>query len=150
VPLPTAEGPVVTDIRATAFSYGDADFAFIGQTGIPRVRVGQPVRFWNNDSLGGIWHTFTRCKEPCTGTYGLDYPTANGSAATDDVMDFDSTQIGYGMFYSPASGQIGGHKDWDEVARDGLYWDFTPARPGTYTFWCRIHPSMRGAVKAIE
>jgi plastocyanin len=149
-PLPTKEGPIVSEIRSTAFSYGDADFAFIGRTGIPRVRVGQPVRFFNTDTFAGIWHTFTRCKEPCTGTYGLDYPTADGSLATDDVMDFDSTQIGYGLFYSPASGQIGGHKDWDEVMRDGMYFDFTPARTGTYTFWCRIHPSMRGAIQAVE
>ncbi|MGH2736058.1 MAG: cupredoxin domain-containing protein, partial [Actinomycetota bacterium] len=66
------------------------------------------------------------------------------------VMDFDSTEIGYGLSFSPASGQLGDEdKSMDEAMRDGLYWDFTPKRTGVYTFFCRIHHGMRGAVKVV-
>jgi plastocyanin len=66
-------------------------------------------------------------------------------------MDFDSTEIGYGLFFSPASGQLGDEdKSTEEAVQDGLYWDFKPTRPGTYTFFCRIHPSMRGAIRVVK
>ena len=38
----------------------------------------------------------------------------------------------------------------EEAVQDGLYWDFTPTRTGTYTFFCRIHPSMRGAIRVVK
>ena len=99
-----------------------------------------------------IWHTVTRCKEPCTGATGLDYPLADGArGSTPDTMDFDSGEIGYGVFFSPASGQLGETQDRTrrQVA-DGAYWDFTPTRTGTYTFFCRIHHAMRGAIKVVK
>jgi plastocyanin len=65
-------------------------------------------------------------------------------------MDFDSTEVGYGIFISPASGRIGADKPLDEAIRDGLYWDFTPKNTGTYTFFCRVHPSMRGAIDVVK
>ena len=64
--------------------------------------------------------------------------------------DFDSTEIGYGLFFSPASGQLfGQNKPFDQAPRDGAYATFTPAVPGIYTFYCRIHPSMRGVFDAV-
>jgi plastocyanin len=66
-------------------------------------------------------------------------------------MDFDSTEIGYGLFFSPASGQLGDEdKSTEETIQDGLYWDFKPTKPGDYTFFCRIHPSMRGAIRVVK
>jgi plastocyanin len=99
-----------------------------------------------------IWHTVTRCKEPCTGATGLDYPMADGgNGSANDTMDFDSTEMGYGLFFSPASGQLGDDdKSTDEALQDGLYWDFVPSRTGKYTFFCRIHPQMRGAIKVVK
>lgn len=150
--LPTKEwaGDPVTDIFAAGFKFGLADFGALAVTGIPHVKLNETVTFWNFDTAADIWHTITRCKEPCTGATGLDYPIANGGTGPDDLMDFDSTEIGYGIFFSPASGQIGGSKSLSEAARDGLYWEFTPTRTGTYTFYCRIHPSMRGAIEVVE
>lgn len=138
------------------FTFGPADFGVISSAGIPLVRKGEPVRFWNADTAVDMWHTVTRCAEPCTGATGLDYPIADGGTATNpeeamaDVMDFDSSEIGYGVFFSPASGQIGSDKPLDEAVRDGLYWEFTPTETGVYTFYCRIHHSMRGAIKVVE
>ena len=151
-PLPKGVGPIVTDIPMPFFTYGPADMGVIGQTGIPRVQVGEPVRFWNTDTFLNIWHTVTRCKEPCTGPTGLDYPMADGGTGSPkDTMDFDSTEMGYGLFFSPASGQLGDDdKSTEEALQDGLYWDFVPSRTGKYTFFCRIHPQMRGAIKVVK
>lgn len=151
-PLPKKVGPIVDDITMQGFTYGVSDFGVIGSNGIPRVKKGEPVRFWNLDTAVNIWHTVTRCKEPCTGETGLDYPIANGgNGKPNDIMDFDSTEIGYGLFFSPASGQLGDNdKSTEEALRDGLYWDFTPNRTGVYTFYCRIHHGMRGAIKVVK
>jgi len=150
--LTSKVGPEVSDLHISGFTYGLADFGVIETNGIPRVKVGEPVRFWNYDTFLNIWHTVTRCKEPCTGQTGLDYPIANGGTGDpNDKMDFDSSEIGYGVFFSPASGQFGhDNKSTDEVARDGLYWEFTPSRTGVYTFYCRIHHAMRGAIKVVK
>jgi plastocyanin len=138
----------VSQIVSANFTYGTADMAVVGVTGIPKVHVGKPVTFVNFDTVADIWHTFTSCRVPCTGTYGLDYPTAYG-VGQNAGADFDSTEIGYGLFFSPASGQIGGqNKSFGQALKDGLYATFTPSVPGTYTFYCRIHPSMRGVFVA--
>ncbi|MFN2525044.1 MAG: hypothetical protein ABR505_02095 [Actinomycetota bacterium] len=150
--LPKEEGPMMTDIVMPAFTYGPADMGVIGASGIPRVKLNEPVRFWNTDTFLDIWHTVTRCAEPCTGATGIHYPMADGgNGSPNDVMDFDSTEIGYGLFFSPASGQIGSeNKSTEEALRDGLYWEFVPKRVGTYTFFCRIHPAMRGAIRVVK
>ncbi|MGH2754084.1 MAG: cupredoxin domain-containing protein [Actinomycetota bacterium] len=150
-PLPKKEGPLVTDLTMEGFTYGLADMGVIEQNGIPRVKAGEPFKFWNADSASNIWHTATRCAAPCTGETGMDYPLADGGIGSPkDVMDFDSTEIGYGVFFSPASGQFGSDKPFDEAIRDGAYWEFTPTKPGIYTFYCRIHHSMRGAFEVVK
>lgn len=151
-PLPKEDGPLVSDISIQGFTYGLADMGVIGTNGIPRVRRGEPVTFWNLDTFANIWHTVTRCAAPCTGDTGLDYPIADGgNGSPKDVMDFDSSEIGYGVFFSPASGQLGDDdKSTEQALRDGLYWTFTPKRTGVYTFFCRIHHGMRGAIKVVK
>ena len=151
-PLPNKDGRVVTDIHSAGFTYGEADLGVIGQTGVPLLKLNQPARFWNEDAVARIWHTYTRCKEPCTGATGVDYPTANGGTGRfGDPMDFDSGEIGYGLLFEPAKSQIGGNDPYDEkFVQDAAYWSFTPKNTGTYTFWCRIHPSMRGAFKVVK
>lgn len=150
-PLTSLDGPMLTDIPVAAFEYGPASAGVFSVQGVPRVRVNKPVRFWNLDAFAGIWHTMTRCAEPCKGRTGLDYPLANGGTGLPpDPMDFDSTEIGYGLPISPASGNIGGDKPFDRQIRDGFLWEFTPTRTGTFSFFCRIHPQMRGAIRVVE
>ena len=155
-PLPAKRGRLISEIHSTAFTFGEADMALWETAGIPQVKINKPLRFYNPDTAADIWHTFTRCKEPCNGAYGLNYPSANGGKGPDDLMDFDSTEIGYGLFVSPASSQIspsGPNRPFNkpprEFVEDGLFYDFTPTALGTYTFWCRIHPGMRGAFEVI-
>ncbi|MGZ4186864.1 MAG: hypothetical protein ACXVFA_15720, partial [Solirubrobacteraceae bacterium] len=78
--------------------------------------------------IQSIWHTVTACQDPCGLDTGISYPLANGAGG------FDSAQLGVG---TPASGS--------------LTWS-TPKnlRPGTYTFYCRIHPFMRGVFRIIR
>lgn len=150
-PLPKKEGPLVTDLTIGGFTYGLADMGVIEANGIPQVKAGEPFKFWNADSPLNIWHTVTRCAAPCTGATGMDYPLADGGIGDPkDVMDFDSTEVGYGVFFSPASGQFGSDKPVDEAVRDGLYWEFIPTDPGVYTFFCRIHHGMRGAFEVVK
>lgn len=151
-PLPTKDGRLVTDIHSAGFTYGEADLGVIGQTGVPLLKLGQEARFWNEDAAARIWHTYTRCKEPCTGRTGIDYPIADGgNGRFGDPMDFDSGEIGFGLLYEPAKSQIGGNDPYDEKwVEDAFVWKFKPKATGTYSFWCRIHPSMRGAFRVVK
>ena len=151
-PLPDLEGPMTTDIVSAGFSYGNADMSVIQSRGIPRLRKGEPARFWNYDTVARIWHTYTRCSLPCTGASDMDYPYADaGRGDPKDVMDFDSSEIGWGTILEPASSQWPpNNKSLEKNTRDALYWEFTPTETGTYTFFCRIHKGMRGAFKVVE
>jgi hypothetical protein len=127
-------GPLVERIDMAAFTYGVADFGVINANGIPQVKKNTPLLFTNLDTFDYMWHTATRCKEPCTGPTTVDFPIANGGTGIPgDVMDFDSSELGYGLY--PAQ---------------RMDWTLVPDREGTFTFFCRIHPSMRGAFKVVE
>jgi hypothetical protein len=152
--LPDVKGDVTDEIVSVGFTYGNADLGVIEAMGMPQVRKDQPVRLWNADTVGRIWHTYTRCAYPCNGPKDMNYPRADGGRGDpDDVMDFDSNEIGYGTFFEPASGQFPpsySGKSPQQAVRDGLYTEFTPTETGVYTFFCRIHKSMRGAFEVVE
>jgi hypothetical protein len=116
---------------------------------IPTISRGQSIEFTNEDasSLGAfagsfgsglgdlitpspfylqsIFHSVTSCKAPCDKNYGISYPLASGL--------FDSGQLGVA---TPGVGR--------------LTWN-TPKTlpPGTYYFFCRIHPWMRGIFRVV-
>jgi len=77
----------------------------------------------------GVLHSITSCRAPCNRTTGIAYPLADGP------VDFDSGELGYG----PQGFTAAANRDtWS-----------TPAdlNPGTYTYFCRIHPFMRGSFR---
>jgi plastocyanin len=76
----------------------------------------------------GIWHSITACKAPCDQATGIAYPLANAS------VQFDSGQLG--VAGPPTAGTL----SWTLPAS---------LAPGTYTYFCRIHPFMRGAFRVI-
>jgi plastocyanin len=127
------------DGSALGGNVGVADFAYLpgdlgasGSLGSPPVvRAGGALRFANLDASGSILHTVTACRAPCTGSTGVSYPLANGPA------QFDSGQLGYGPSGYTAA-----------VNRDGWATP-TRLRPGTYTYFCRVHPFMRGAFRVL-
>jgi hypothetical protein len=107
---------------------------------VPTVKQGQSITFTNEDAssqglfsigspnpfyMASVFHTVTSCKNPCGLNYGISYPLANGAGG------FDSGELGVGL---PGVGSL----SWS-----------TPKNlpPGTYTFYCRIHPWMRGVFR---
>jgi plastocyanin len=102
------------------------------------VKAGQSLTFTNLDATTAIsaqqsaYHTITSCKAPCTATTGVAYPLA------DAKVQFDSGELGFGPAgFTPAANR----NTWD-----------TPKslRPGTYTYFCRIHPFMRGSFRVVS
>jgi plastocyanin len=122
--------PAGGPIMISNFLYGKGDLNAGGR--IPTVKRGHALQFLNLDNSKTIWHTITACKAPCNKTTGIAYPLANGTA------DFDSGELGTGpVGLSPVSGKV----SWK-----------TPKslRVGTYTYFCRIHPFMRGAFRVVR
>jgi plastocyanin len=125
--LPTA--PVTDPIHIASFFYGQGDMRTGGT--LPSVKQGQPLTFINDDSpVGpGIWHSITACKAPCNLETGIAYPIADAD------VPFDSGQLG------TQGAPTTGHIDWSTP---------TSLPPGTYTYFCRIHPFMRGAFVVVK
>jgi plastocyanin len=102
---------------------------------VPTIEPGQTLTFRNYDAIPRVnaFHTITACKEPCTGSTGIAYPIANGP------VTFDSGELGF-------NGKNGGIPG--EPAADRDSWQTPQDLPsGTYTYFCRIHPFMRGAFR---
>jgi hypothetical protein len=124
------------DIRD--FVYGQGDMSVPGATGRPPViRRGGSLTFRNLDSPRGqdpnlaIYHTITACKTPCNKAVGIAYPLADGSAT------FDSGELGFGPRIATA-------------AANRATWS-TPRNleAGTYSYFCRVHPFMRGSFRVV-
>lgn len=94
----------------------------------PVVERGSALPFLNLDAMAQIFHTVTSCAAPCTGAPGISYPLANGP------VDFDSLELGFGITGLTAAAN-----------RMDYSLDTTNMSPGEYTYFCRIHPSMRGS-----
>jgi hypothetical protein len=124
-----AENPGNLDI--VDFKYQLGDLTLTGAAGRPPViRAGQALNFRNQvDDQKAIYHSITSCKAPCNRTTGIAYPVADGN------VQFESNTLGSGV--PPATGAL----EWKTP--DNL-------RPGTYTYFCRIHPFMRGAFRVKQ
>jgi len=128
--LPDGPGTISNNIGIAAFEYlpGNGGLTDPLQNP-PAIAHGQSFQFDNFDAGAQIFHTITACRAPCTGATGISYPIANGP------IDFDSGELGYGPTGLTA-------------AANRVTWS-TPANlpPGTYTYYCRIHPFMRGSFR---
>jgi plastocyanin len=130
------DGPV-SDTRVTisSFVYGQGSMSLSGMPGRPPVvRKGTSVKFFNADARKSrnIFHTITACKSPCNKTTGIAYPLADGP------VDFDSGELGFGPRNFTAAANVA---EWD-TPKD------LPS--GTYTYFCRVHPFMRGAFRVKD
>jgi hypothetical protein len=103
----------------------------------PLVRRGRRVAFTNLEALPGmpddqqVWHSITSCRAPCNRGSGIGYPLAAGP------IKFDSGQLGYGTGLSE-----------DVTTGSNSYRTPRLRKAGkTYTYFCRIHPFMRGSVR---
>ena len=138
--LPGGDGQETTEVAIADFFYVPGDFNLLGQMGVPQVKLGSTLRFTNADGLAGIPHTITTCAFPCLGETGSAFPLPDGRTSLGRDLDLDSSELGYG---APA---ITGYKNetiWSipVTAEEGF-------KAGEIvTYYCRIHPSMRGAFK---
>jgi hypothetical protein len=129
-------GAQVPAVGIEEFVYALGDLSRTGVPGRPpTIRQGGTLTFHNFDSPKGldparsIYHTITGCKSPCNKATGIAYPIADGEAT------FDSGELGYGPRQATA-------------AANRVEWR-TPKTlaPGTYSYFCRVHPFMRGAFR---
>lgn len=115
------------------YSYSAGDFRLPGALGRPPVvKQGESFTFEMSaaDNSNQIWHSLTSCKAPCNRSTGISYPIPDGE------FQFDSGQLG-----NPESG-------FREPTVGRTTWSTPKDLPvGTHTFFCRIHPLMRGAVR---
>ena len=124
-------GTVGDGVAIQNFAYLPGDFTAPGAFGHPPVVPrGRALRFGNFDAAAAIYHTVTACKPPCNRSTGVSYPLADGE------VDFDSAELGYGLV--PGGQAAAERADW-----------YAPSdlEPGTYTYFCRVHPFMRGAFR---
>ncbi len=114
----------------------------------PVIRPGGTFTFTNQDALSTqpeadqVWHTITACKAPCTGGTGVGFPLADGP------VDFDSGQLGYAAplnynvttgsntYTTPPLTNLPGRRKGKGFRRGT-----------TYTYFCRLHPFMRGSFR---
>jgi plastocyanin len=140
--LPSGGKVPGSGIDINSFLYSDGGYS--AGRGFPRflmrppvVKPGGTVTFTNSDALASMsqqeqaWHSITSCKAPCNRGSGIGYPLADGP------IKFDSGQLGYGT---------GGST---EVTTGSNKYTTPPlTKPGkTYTYFCRIHPFMRGSIR---
>jgi plastocyanin len=110
------------------FKYQLGDLSLGAPGGLPPVIApGQALTFRSGlDNAKAIYHSITSCKAPCNRSTGIAYPIADGP------VQFESGTLGTAV--PPATGAV----EWK-----------TPPNldPGTYTYFCRIHPFMRGSFR---
>jgi plastocyanin len=117
-------------VAISDFLYARGDLLRIGKKRRPpTIRQGQSLKFVNRDASQGILHSITSCRAPCNRTTGIAYPLANGT------VRFDSGNLGFG----PVGATAAANRDTWRTPRN--------LKPGTYTYFCKIHPFMRGAFR---
>ena len=126
------DGPVLNGgtVDITGFVYGQGDMTGRGPLANPPVvSQGQSLTYFNRDAPRQVEHTITACRAPCDKKTGIAYPLADAD------VQFDSGQLGFGPYAATAAAQ---RDTWS-----------TPSnlKPGTYTFFCRVHPFMRGSFR---
>jgi plastocyanin len=133
--LPGA-GVFANPIGIEEYEYEQGDLDGAGSAANPpKIHPGQTLTFLNHDAevSENTFHTITACRAPCNRSTGIAYPIANGPAS------FDSGQLGfnYAGFNAPAIET----DTW--TTPDNL-------QPGNYSYFCRVHPFMRGSFRVLK
>src|SRR3954447_15102309 len=128
--LPDGPGTIGQHVGISGFEYLPGNAGLLGPfQNPPAIPQGSTMTFDNFDYGEQVFHTITACKAPCNGATGISYPLADGP------VDFDSGELGYGPTGLTAAAN---RSSWTTPAN-------LPA--GTYTYFCRIHPFMRGSFR---
>jgi plastocyanin len=122
-------GIATNEVQIVNFLYRPGDLTLPGKEGQPvQVKQGTSLRFVNVDQAANIRHSVTTCKWPCNGRYVANYPLADGR--------WDSDTLGY----DPIDGG-----NPNPIAQTP-----TDLEVGKYSYFCRIHPWMRGAFEVTK
>ena len=114
------------EVKIANFTYVPGDRGAGGEiSSIPVIKQGERLRFINADQAANIRHSVTTCPWPCNGPYVGNYPLPDGA--------WDSGTLGYDVIDGGSPNPIA------ETPPD------LPA--GRYSYFCRVHPFMRGAFK---
>jgi hypothetical protein len=172
-PIRQRPGPYADKILIQNFAYSQGDLSTSGAAGLPpRVHRGRSLTFVNQDAPVTMrFHTITSCRAPCNLKGAIGYPLSDGPVA------FDSGELGYGPTISTADYPTAGgaasvplSSVVDVSAAQGncaavpglagaiangcvgtvVYRTPKNLTPGTYTYFCRIHPFMRGAFRVVK
>jgi hypothetical protein len=122
------DGPPASRVTIANFQYYPGGRSAPGDQALPpTVKQGSSLTFLNADQQANIRHSVTTCKYPCNGRYVSNYPWADGR--------WDSGTLGYdpidGGTPNPASSTP------------------TDLPVGKYSYFCRIHPFMRGEFRVV-
>jgi plastocyanin len=121
-------GPEASEVTIANFLYLPGDRAASGEMSKPpTVKKGNSLTFVNADQQANIRHSVTTCRYPCNGRYVSNYPHADGR--------WDSGTLGY----DPIDG--GTPNPMSATPKD------LPV--GKYSYFCRIHPFMRGEFRVV-
>jgi plastocyanin len=124
-----APGPATNIVNIVGMQYQPGNGGTSGMPiGPPVVTRGQALTFVNEDYAESLMrHTVTTCRAPCNGPGLTNNPFYDGR--------FDSGVLGYMIEDAYVSGET--YPRWSL--------DTSHMRPGYYTYFCRLHPFMRGA-----
>ncbi|MEA2475560.1 MAG: hypothetical protein QOE06_3475 [Thermoleophilaceae bacterium] len=135
-------GSPTSEVGIADFLYEPGDLSTISMTGVPAVKLGTNLRFTNFDGFP-IYHTVTSCRFPCLGRTGTSFPISDGTTSKGRTLDFDSSELGYG---TPVVGPAKQTLNWSlPVTREAGF------QPGEIvTYFCRVHPGMRGGFEVQQ
>ena len=133
-------GGPANDVGIVDFQYTPGDLN--SGRPIPRVKLGTKLRFTNLEGAG-IYHTVTSCRFPCLGETTASFPVPDGMTSKGRRVDLDSSELGIGAPYIGPTAQT---LSWSVpvTASSG----FSPGEKVTY--FCRVHPFMRGAFEVSK
>jgi hypothetical protein len=141
--LAAARGQKTGNVAISGFTYLPGDLSMAATTGVPTVSLGTSLQFVNSDAGLNVYHTATSCQYPCTGPTGTSFPVPNGGTSLGRSLDFDSAQLGFGIPTVSA-------------AKNAATWNLPVTAAAGYapgevvTYFCRIHPFMRGAFEVTQ
>ena len=125
---PYAPGVSTSEVTIANFQYLPGDLSLSGQMGDPvQVPQGSSLTFVNADQTANIRHSVTTCPWPCNGPYVANYPHGDGV--------WDSGTLGYDAVSGGSPNPVA------ETPTD--------LKVGKYSYYCRIHPWMRGAFEVV-
>jgi plastocyanin len=121
-------GPPASRVTIANFQYFPGGRGAPGDMGRPpTVKKGETITFFNADQQANIRHSVTTCKYPCNGKYVSNYPWADGV--------YDSGTLGFDAIDGGTPNPVA---------------ESSPKLPvGKYSYYCRIHPFMRGEFHVV-